>query len=239
MAEKKEPKVLLSGKEYSLNDYFPSELLKKNYSGNEYIPIDVIRDIMRRIGGFSSPKFSDLEVIGKSVYKWNDVITYKQKVELVYNDKTLYWEAYHPITAGKLFSDSSTGVFSTLRSKCLRDALKYEFKIFEYPSLEEEDVLWEKDNKDAKKIWAGEVNTTKKEVVDKKKEEKSERFSQIEVYNTDIWEMISDIEKDPSLKEDAKLLFSNMKEELKKMELTPEEKKVLLDNWNKLDALLK
>jgi len=69
MAEKKEPKVLLSGKEYSLNDYFPSELLKKNYSGNEYIPIDVIRDIMRRIGGFSSPKFSDLEVIGKSVYK--------------------------------------------------------------------------------------------------------------------------------------------------------------------------
>jgi len=51
--------------------------------------------------------------------------------------------------------------------------------------------------------------------------------------------MISDIEKDPSLKEDAKLLFSNMKEELKKMELIPEEKKVLLDNWNKLDALLK
>lgn len=239
MAEKKEPKVLLSDKEYLVNEFFPTELLKKNYSGNEYIPIEVVRDIMRQIGGFSSPKFSDLEVIWKSVYKWNDVITYKQKVELMYGDKVLYWEAYHPVTAGKLFSDSSTWVFSTLRSKCLRDALKYEFKIFEYPSLEEEDVIGVKDNVDAQKIWVGEINVTKKESVDKDKEEKSKRQSQIEEYNADIWEMVSNLEKDPTLKEDAKVLFANMKEWLKKMELSSEEKKVLLDNWNKLEVLLK
>ena len=237
MSEKIE-KVLIKWAMYSINENFPEKLLEKNYTDQNYIPVDIVRSIMRQIGGFSSPKFSDLEVLWKSVYNSKDVILYRQKVEISYWDKILYWEWVHAVTSGKMFTDSSTWVFSTLRSKCLRDALKYEFAIFEYPEVEDSSWIWDdeitKVSEDKSK-----VNKSKEDVVAWEKKEDSERLSKIRSYDDTLLQTINTLNQDPTVVDDAKTLFESIKWELSEMKLEAKEKKILIKNRNDLDQLIK
>jgi len=234
MAEKKQT-VKINWKEYSIMNKFPKELLEtlpKEAGTWDYIPVDIVRDMMRQIWWFDSPVFSDLIIVSKWQSNWGkDVILYKQKVTLMYNGKALYWEWYHPVTSGKMFSNASTWVFSTLRSKCLRDALKYEFAIFEYP--------WENDVEDVSELKEDEVKTEisleqTKTVEKKVDKEKSEREVAIEEIKEWL-QIVIDAEKI----EEATELYTTVKNRIIELKLTPDEKNVIRELYAKATAKLK
>jgi len=144
----------------SLDDRMPEDFLKTKFQEKQrYIPINVYREMIRQIWEFGIPQFE----IEKFV-SWNNksnvaMIAYKCICKL---DWFKYWDKKEPIvlignwysaiSAWALLSDAIHWNMHTLQAKALRDALKYSYRIFEFPEDDVSDpneagtIHWEGEN---------------------------------------------------------------------------------------------
>lgn len=183
---KKEKAVVLQldGKTYEIpvSEKLPPEFLQEKLKeGQSYIPIGVYREIMRQLDEFDVPEFTE-----EKIMTWNNKYNVAQVVYKMYcevkwykygRDKepiVLKWHWYSSMSAWVLLSDAVHGNMMTLEAKALRAALRYSYRIFEFPELEVYDdwkTEWTIKEKSATKIEAKPVKTeeekaTTQQVVD-------------------------------------------------------------------------
>ncbi len=170
--------------EYDINEKLPFGFLQtKLKEGQFYMPVGLYRDIMRQIGEFGIPDFSDIEKITSGKNKSQvDMVTYKMTCKVARHKPwslepiMLKWFGYSSMSAGVLLSDAVHGNMHTLASKALRDAMKYAYNIFEYPEV---DVI------DAQEPWT--INEKKVDVAKAQDTIKK------------VAEDMKDVETDPSM----------------------------------------
>ena len=139
-------KLLLDGKEYelSIDEKLPPEFLQtKLKEGQSYVPVWTYREIMRQIDEFDVPDF-----VEEKIMTWNNKYNVAQVVYKMYCEVKWYkygrskdpvilkWHWYSSISAGALLSDAVHGNMMTLEAKALRAALRYSYRIFEFPEIE-------------------------------------------------------------------------------------------------------
>ena len=139
-------KLSLDGKEYelSIDEKLPPEFLQtKLKEGQSYVPVWIYREIMRQIDEFDVPDF-----VEEKIMTWNNKYNVAQVVYKMYCEVKWYrygrskdpvilkghW--YSSISAGALLSDAVHGNMMTLEAKALRAALRYSYRIFEFPEVE-------------------------------------------------------------------------------------------------------
>lgn len=162
----KEPKVRtvklsLDWTEYelSIDEKLPSEFLQtKLKEWQSYVPVGIYREIMRQIDEFDVPDF-----VEEKIMTWNNKYNVAQVVYKMYCEVKWYrygrskdpvilkghW--YSSMSAWVLLSDAVHGNMMTLEAKALRAALRYSYRIFEFPEIEVYDdwksewtIKWEK-----------------------------------------------------------------------------------------------
>ena len=133
--------------ELDINERLPDSFLEsKLKESQKYVPISVYRDIMRQIGEFGIPQFSDFKIVATGKWKsGQDTTAYKCVVTVERNKPgekkpvILIGSGYQAMSAGILLSDAIHGNSKTLEARALRDCLKYSYLIFEFP---EADTAW-------------------------------------------------------------------------------------------------
>lgn len=183
---KKEKAVVLQldGKTYEIpvSEKLPPEFLQEKLKeGQSYIPIGVYREIMRQLDEFDVPEFTE-----EKIMTWNNKYNVAQVVYKMYCEVKWYkygrgkepvvlkWHWYSSMSAWVLLSDAVHGNMMTLEAKALRAALRYSYRIFEFPEIEVYDdwkTEWTIKEKTATKIEAKPVKTeeekaTTQQVVD-------------------------------------------------------------------------
>lgn len=197
-------KLFLDGKldEYDIDEKLPEGFLMSKLKENQrYIPIHLYREIMRQIGEFWVPEFTDPEKFLSGKNKSNvDMVTYRVKCRVARNKPwvkepiILTGVGYSSMSAWVLLSDAIHGNIATLEAKALRSALKHGYRCFEFPELDVETVeeKWvineEKAKetianvvKDMPKVESKTVDTTgiEKEITDCYNERRDIRFAQL------------------------------------------------------------
>lgn len=156
--EKKEPKQKASKvktvrleldwmvEDYPIDGSLPAGFMKSKLRDDQtYVPIHIYRDIMRQIGEFDIPVFSEPTMFIEGKNKQGvPMITYKSGCTVTWTVwkevKVLRGSWYAPMSGGVLLSDAVHGNMKTLEARALRDALKYAYKIFEFPELDKIDA---------------------------------------------------------------------------------------------------
>lgn len=130
--------------EYNINEKLPAWFLQSKLKENQmYLPVGLYRDIMKQIGEYGIPEFSEPEkfLSGKNKSQV-DMVTYKMICTVMWykpwekNPIILKWFWYSSMSAWVLLSDAVHWNMHTLAAKSLRDAMKYSYNIFEYPESE-------------------------------------------------------------------------------------------------------
>lgn len=139
-------KLSLDWKDYelSIDEKLPAEFLQtKLKEWQSYVPVGTYREIMRQIDEFDVPEF-----VEEKIMSWNNKYSVPQVVYKMYCEVKWYrygrskdpvilkghW--YSSISAGALLSDAIHGNMMTLEAKALRAALRYSYRIFEFPEIE-------------------------------------------------------------------------------------------------------
>lgn len=184
-------------REFDINEKLPEWFLQNKLKDDQkYIPINLYRDIMRQIWEFGIPDISDPEIFITGTNKsWISMKTYRVKCTVLWHKEWIkepvelrgvWYSAMSPWT---LLSDAVHGNMQTLNAKAMRDALKYAYKIFEFPEKDAEDLneAWEiKEANDVKaketiaKI-AAETKPVEEKPSETKEEEKGELTPEIKI----------------------------------------------------------
>ncbi len=206
-------KVIIEGKEYSINEYLPTDILKKDFKWQEYVDVKFIRDIARQLDILERVEFKPVEKLASS----NSAVALLQTCVITLKD----WRVFEGLgalnlTSKTLLSDGLYGGISRLRARAFKDALKYVAKIFEFPQEEEAiEKTFEEVEKKAEKI----VDNTDKD------------------YVADFAEYIAT--KNPKTVEEFEIVRqqwakeNNLKQLIEKWKVNTEELKKIADEWRK------
>ena len=196
---KKEKTVVLQldGKIYEIpvSEKLPPEFLQEKLKeGQSYIPIGVYREIMRQLDEFGVPEFTE-----EKIMTWNNKYNVAQVVYKMYCEVKWYkdwktkepiilkWHWYSSMSAWVLLSDAVHGNMMTLEAKALRAALRYSYRIFEFPEVEVYDD-WKAEwiIKEKKEVKTEEQKATTQQVVDDIVKEDSDIESKIKARYSEL-----------------------------------------------------
>jgi len=153
--KKRTVKLFLDWKlwEYDINEKLPMWFLQSKLRSDQlYMPVWLYRNIMRQIGEFWMPKFSEEKFISWNNKSGRPMITYKSVCNVEWKRwkevTQLEWIWFSSISAWAFLSDAVHWNMHTLYAKALRDALKYTYNIFEFPEtdIEDQDTEWKVDD---------------------------------------------------------------------------------------------
>ena len=221
-------KLSLDWKDYelSIDEKLPAEFLQtKLKEWQSYVPVGTYREIMRQIDEFDIPEF-----VEEKIMSWNNKYNVPQVVYKMYCEVKWYrygrnkdpiilkghW--YSSISAGALLSDAIHGNMMTLEAKALRAALRYSYRIFEFPEVEIYDdwkTEWTiKEKKEAPKT--EEEKATTQQVVDDIIKEDSDIESKIkEAYSKKKQEYFAKLltTNESATKKDILAIWTELKNE--------------------------